>query len=130
MGISHPERKLLALENILMSFGQVLRDCQHQNGSMLFRQGTTYRPLWDIPDLLPHEFLQFVRTLRVRRILVVVFPTVVENQHGILDEILRRRVHVFLMFLFHGRKIHRLLNDLIVVRDFISVHRLSKWPCS
>ena len=49
-------------------------------------------PLRHILDTLPHELLQFIRTFRVRRRLVIVPPAVIENEPGILDEILGRRV--------------------------------------
>ena len=75
----------------------------------------THRPLWDVANLLPHELVQLVRTLGVRCTFVVVPTAVVEDQHGVFDEVLWGGVHVLLVLLFHRRQVHGFLDDLVVV---------------
>ena len=86
------------------------------------------RPFRNRLDLLPHELLELIRALRVRRRLIVVLPAIVVDQHCILDEVLRRRVKVFFMLLLHRRQVHRLRDDVVVVRHLVAVDRLGKWP--
>ena len=88
----------------------------------------TYRPLWNIPDLLPHELLKLVCALSIGCGLIIVASAIVEYQHGVLDEILWGRVQVLLMLLFHGRQIHGLHDYLVVVWNLIAVDGLGKWP--
>lgn len=54
----------------------------------------TYRPLGNRLDLAPHEPLQLVCTLRVRRRLGVVTPTVIKNELRIPNELHGSRVQV------------------------------------
>ena len=46
----------------------------------------THGPLWNALDLLPHELLELVRALDIRRGLIIVLPTVVKHQLGISDK--------------------------------------------
>ena len=88
----------------------------------------TYRPLGNISNLLPHKLLQFIRTFCIRRVLVVVSSTIVEDQHSIFDEILWCWIHVLLMFFLHGRQIHWLLDHFVIIRNLVTIDRLRKRP--
>lgn len=58
------------------------------------KMGKTYRPLRDRLDLPPHKPLQLIRTLGIRRRLVIIAPTIIEYQLGITQELHWRRILV------------------------------------
>lgn len=86
------------------------------------------RPLGDGLDLVPHVLLELVGRLGVGGALVVVLAAVVEDEAGVFDEFLGRRVLVGLELRLHGREVHRLLDHLVVIRDVVSVDRVQEGP--
>lgn len=86
------------------------------------------RPLGHGLDLLPHELLKLVGRLGVWRGLVVVLAAVVEDEPGVPDEVLGRRVLVGLQFALHGAEVHGLFDDLVVVGDVITVNGDKEGP--
>lgn len=89
---------------------------------------STYRPLRNRLNLLPHVLLQLIRTLRIRRRLIVVFPAVIVYQLRIPDEVLRRVILIALQLRLHGAEIHRLGDDVVVIRHLIPVDRVRERP--
>jgi len=87
-----------------------------------------YRPLRNRLDLAPHELLQLIRALRIRRRLVVVPAAIIEDELRIFDEVLRCRVQVLLMLLLHRAEVHGLLDDLVIIRHLVPVDGLREGP--
>lgn len=87
------------------------------------------RPFRHGLNLLPHKSFEFVGGLGVGRALVVVFAAVVEDELGVLDEVLWGGILVCLELALHGAKIHGLLNHVVVVRHIISINRDKERPC-
>lgn len=90
--------------------------------------GSIYRPLWNIPDPLPHVLLHASCSLRIRRAFIVVFPTIIKDEFRVAYEIFWCRVQIFLVLLLHGREIHGLLDDIVVVQYLIFIDRLLERP--
>lgn len=88
----------------------------------------TYRPLWNPLDLLPHVLLQLIRTLRIRRRLIVIFPAIVIYQLRIPDEVLGRVILIALELRLHGAEIHRLGDDVVVIRHLVPIDRMRERP--
>lgn len=88
----------------------------------------TYRPLWNPLDLLPHILLQLIRTLRIRRRLIIIFPAIVIYKLRIPDEVLRRVILIALELRLHGAKIHRLGDDIVVIRHLVPIDRMRERP--
>ena len=111
---------------LAVSFKETMRKGRKLNNRRT-RKGS-YRPLRNLLDLGKHKFLQLIRALGIRRRLVVILATIIENQLGVPDEILRRRVQVLLVLLLHGAQVHRLLDHLVVIRHLVAVDRLRERP--
>lgn len=88
----------------------------------------TYRPLRNVLDLSPHVLFQFVGALGIGRSLVVVFAAIVEDQLRVSDKVFRGRIEVFFVFFFHGAEVHGLLDDFVVIGDFVAVDWLCEGP--
>lgn len=86
-------------------------------------------PLRDSLDLGPHELLELVRALGVRRGLVIVLAAVIKDQLGVLDEVLGGGVVVGLELGLHGAEVHGLLDDVVVVGDVVARHGVQEGPC-
>ena len=85
-------------------------------------------PLRHLLDLTPHELLQPIRRFRIRRRLSIVPPTIIKDQLRILDKVVRGGIEILLVLLFHGREIHGLLDDVVVVVHLVCVDGLQKRP--
>ena len=88
----------------------------------------TDSPLRNALDLRPHELLQLVRMLGIRRRLIIVCPAIVKDELRIFDELLWTGVLVLLMLLLHGPQVHGLLDDLVVVGHLVLVDGLVEGP--
>jgi len=88
----------------------------------------THRPLRNRLNLPPHKLLQLIRTLRIRRRLIIILAAIIKHELRIPDEILRQRVQILLVLLLHRAQIHRLFDHLVIVSDFVAVDGLRKGP--
>jgi hypothetical protein len=94
----------------------------------VIEQVIAYRPLRNLLDLLPHELFQSVGRFGIGRGFVVVSPTIVEYELGVLDEVFRVRVGILLVLLLHRCQVHGLLDDIVVVCNLILIDRLLERP--
>ena len=53
---------------------------------------------------------------------VVEYQRFIEDQLRILDKVLRSGIVIRFELDFHGSEIHRLPNDIVVIRNIISTH--------
>ena len=88
----------------------------------------THRPLGNRLDLRPHILLQLIRTLRIRRRLIIILAAIIKHQLRIADEILRRGIQILFMLFLHGAQIHGLFDDLVVVGHLVAVDGLREGP--
>lgn len=86
------------------------------------------RPLGDGLDLYPHVLFQLVGRLGIRRRLVVVLATVVEDELSVPGKVFRRLVLVGLQLLLHGAEVHGLLDDVVVVGHIVLVDGVEERP--
>jgi len=72
--------------------------------------------------------LQPVRRLGIRRALTIVLPTIIENEHRILDKLLGRKVQVLVVLFLHRAQVHGLLDHRVVILDFVFIDGLLERP--
>lgn len=75
-----------------------------------------------------HILLQLVCAFHIRTALDVVLAAVIEDQLRIMYEVLRRRIQIFFVLLFHGGEVHRFFDHFVIIGYFVPVDGLHERP--
>jgi hypothetical protein len=85
-------------------------------------------PFGHILNLFPQLLFQLDGSFVVWSLLCIVASAVDRYESGVSDKVFGGFVSVVFEFLFHGAEVHGLLDDIVVVEDFVFVDGLEERP--